>query len=49
MFKNSKGKLVPLCNDCYYYDKEDCPDNALVDMVHEERGVLDCEAFKPRK
>lgn len=50
MFKNSKGKLVPHCGDCYYGDITlECPDNATIDEIDDERGVLDCPGFKERE
>lgn len=39
MFKNSKGELVPHCGDCDYGDpRKDCPDNASIDQIDDERG-----------
>lgn len=53
MFKNSKGELVPHCEDCKRYDKVlwsnnlECPDDAI-EIVDQERGVLDCPGYIPR-
>jgi hypothetical protein len=50
MFRNSKGELVPHCGDCIHGNPAfECPDNALMDSIDDERGVVDCPAFMPRE
>lgn len=46
MFKNSNGELVPHCMDCKKCHTDSCPDDALVDEIDDERGVLDCPGFE---
>lgn len=38
MYRNSKGVLVPHCEDCYYADKE-CPEDAVAGEIPMETGV----------
>lgn len=49
MWKNKKGEQTPSCGDCVYGDDDkECPDDAMMDTVYEDRGVLDCPPFMPR-
>ena len=48
MFRNSKGELVPHCEDCIFGDVgKKCPDNALTDEVDNEKGVINCPGYAP--